>query len=464
MKLKLRDINNFLRISIIYFLFVCMAIVCSLGQWGIFCAILVLLFIIYMICFCIGNGKNLERICLIPIILSCFQNVYLGWLSPNLTKIDVQILTILNFIVAIFIFAFSFLSTKKNERNHDGLLNLFILIFFFLMVSVAWSSTRNPISILSSLRNIISVFLFYFIGYYCEKKINFSRFEKMILFLALIIIVIGLFDELTGFKMWNALHITDLWTKKGIKVQASSGLPTNFYSSETINGHRIRRMVSTFADPVNLGTFLFAAFCISWHQRKKIISVLLVICIFLTVSKGAWLGLLIFFCVYAYKKFSRSIFTFTVIFAGLIGAIFLIYAARTSAASVFLHMSGLVSAFKSVIRHPLGNGIGSLGVLAKQFSQYSANSDITETGLGLIIGQLGFAGLIIYVLFFYRLFKFSSKIQEPRDFILVITLLLSIFANILFNEVALSPNSCGLYMLIVGIKCRELKLQRRVLE
>lgn len=40
---------------------------------------------------------------------------------------------------------------------------------------------------------------------------------------------------------------------------------------------RIRRMASTFADPVNLGAFLLAVFLVSWHRGKGIICVLMAI-------------------------------------------------------------------------------------------------------------------------------------------------------------------------------------------
>ena len=264
-----------------------------------------------------------------------------------------------------------------------------------------------------------------------------------------IVIAVGIYDVLSGGTLWRELNITDLWTKKGIRVQPS-GLPTNFYSSEIINGERIRRMVSTFADPVNLGSFLFAVFSLAWHRKKKIISALMVVGMFLTVSKGAWLGLLIFMCIYAYFYLPRPVFGFVLVGAGLAGVGFLVYAFRTSANSVFLHISGLFAAFKGLISYPLGAGIGSNGVLARQFSGYSVNAAVTETGLGMIISQLGIVGLTIYIAFFWYLIKYCLMIKDKRDRVFVLSLVLSVVVNIFFNEVALSPNSCATYFIVVG--------------
>ena len=250
--------------------------------------------------------------------------------------------------------------------------------------------------------------------------------------------------------MWKTLNITELWNKKGIRTQAS-GLPTNFYSSETIGGQRIRRMASTFADPVNLGAFLFAAFCVAWHRRKFWIECMLVAGMVFTVSKGAWLGLLIFFCVYSYYYLSKSMFMGVMCFSGFLGLLFLLYASRTSANSVFLHISGFLAAFKELVRKPLGSGVGSNGVLARQFSGFSTNTDVTETGLGMVISQLGIVGLSIYALYFKKLAKLCRKIQDRRAAVLGFTLLFSVIANIFFNEVALSPNTCATYFLLIGI-------------
>ena len=225
---------------------------------------------------------------------------------------------------------------------------------------------------------------------------------------------------------------------------------------------RIRRMASTFADPVNLGAFLLAVFLVSWHRGKGIICVLMAIGMLLTVSKGAWLGMSVFFCVYAYFYWPKPAFYMMLGVSGLIGFVFLIYAYKTSANSVFLHISGLTAAFRGLIKHPLGSGLGSNSVLAKQFSGFSSNAEVTETGLGMVISQLGIFGLIIYVVYFKKLIDTSLHIENKKDAVLVLSLLLSVILNIFFNEVALSPNTCAVYFLITGYYVAKVKDSREV--
>ena len=443
-----KDISRIMELLLLLLCFVGITMSFTIGNFGMALAIILLGGIFFYTIYKCFSKIELSSVLAVPIMLSAFQNVYLGFFSPKLSSTYIQILTVFNFLYASIIFVFLFIQRYKLiQKNH--LLIVFVLLILYSVFSLSFVSSINVISVVSSMRNIISVFIFFFIGVMASKRLNMDRLQKIMIYISIVVVLAGLYETIINRNMWNTLNITDLWTKKGIRVQ-SSGLPTNFYSSERIHGERIRRMTSTFADPVNLGAFLYAGLCIAWYRKAKLAGACILLAIVLTVSKGALLGILIFFCVYAYYYTSKPLFYSVLGFSALGGILFLFIAMRTSANSVFLHLSGFAAAFKSMISNPLGSGVGSNGVLARQFSGFSANSDITETGLGMIIGQLGFVGLIIFVYFFYKIYKSSLRLVNKRETVLCVSLVLSVIANIFFNEVALSPNSCAIYFLIVG--------------
>lgn len=449
MKIKIKNLHSILIMFFTLFSFFCITYFCTKGSIGRLIAFAIFLVICCMILYELNSSREYSTILSIPILLSVFQNAYLGFFSLHLNSSTVQILTVLNFVIACLIFVYLIILKNELLKINNKYILMFILLIGYSALSVILLNEFNILSIISSLRNIISVFLFYLIGFYSKDRVNQEKFEDIILMFALIVMTVGIIDILTGGNMWIKLNIKDLWTKKGIRVQ-STGLPTNFYSSETINGQRIRRMTSTFADPVNLGAFLFATFCIAWHRKRKNMMCFLIVGMILTVSKGAWLGLLIFFCIYSYYYLPRTTFLLILIFSGSLGIGFLLYAFHTSANSVFLHISGLFSSFKGLIYKPIGSGIGSNGVLAKQFSGVSANADVTETGLGMIISQLGIVGLLIYMIYFAKLYRKCTFLKNKKDLVLTLSLLFSVIVNIFFNEVALSPNTCAIYFLIIG--------------
>lgn len=447
MRVRIKDIRASFIMIITLIAFFLIAFITSIGGVGVILAFLLFIIICGLFVYILTNSIEISTVLATPILLSVFQNVYLGMFSPHLSGTVIQILTVLNFLLSCLIFIF--LLRRNPTKGNGGVFTLLITLVFYTMFSVLLLNHINILSIISSFRNIISVFLFFLIGVFALRKMELRKFENIIICFGLIVIAMGIYDVLIGGTLWRKLNITDLWTKKGIALQPS-GLPTNFYSSETINGERIRRMTSTFADPVNLGSFLFAVFGIAWHRNKRIIEILMIIGMILTISKGAWLGLLIFMCVYAYYYLPRPIFFSIMALSGVLGIAFLVYAFKTSANSVFLHISGLFASFEGLIRKPLGSGIGSNGVLAKQFSGFSSNADVTETGLGMIVSQLGIIGLLIYIIFFKNIVRWCLSIPDKKDAVLTLSLSISVIANIFFNEVALSPNTCATYFLIIG--------------
>lgn len=67
-----------------------------------------------------------------------------------------------------------------------------------------------------------------------------------------------------------------------------------------------------------------------------------------------------------------------------------------------------------------------MGVLASKLgSQTALSSEVLETGIGMIIAQLGFVGVIIYLIFFVKLSVIGKNINNKRDKILWFTLIYS---------------------------------------
>lgn len=437
---------------LLLFVVVNIAFMATAGAVGYIAALVSVPLLFFFSFWKIERGGDLGTLLAFPVALSAFQNVYLGVFSPQLSKFSVQLLVIINFVYAITLLLFLLVSRKTgdNSESFSILIKNYIAILILCSLLSAVISRGNPISMISSFRNIISVLLFFYMGYIASSRCDVRSFYEVLVAIGVVVVIFGFVDVASRGELWKSLNITDLWTKKGIALQPS-GLPTNFYSSETINGSRIRRMASSFADPVNLGSFLFVVFVLCWRNKHFIFAILTIFAIALTVSKGALLGLLIFFCVYAYHRLPRFVFVGTLIGTFCVGVAFLLFASNSGANSVFVHISGFTSAFKSLLNHPFGNGLGSNGVLARQFSDQSANSDITESGIGMIIGQIGLIGLVVYVLFFLNVTRLSFTIRDEENRILAGTLVISLLVNICFNEVALSPNTCAAYMLIVGL-------------
>jgi hypothetical protein len=303
---------------------------------------------------------------------------------------------------------------------------------------------------LASLRNILNPAMFAFLGAALAPFVVLRRLMIYISLIALAVAAFGYYEIFVNPHVWASLHIAELWEKKGLPINTVTGLPGNFYSSETIGSGVLRRMTSTFADPVNLGTFLFLGFMTSWYLRWWWLRLVIVVAMFLTVSKGALIGLLVFWVIRS--RNSRSAVSYPVVVAGavVIGLAFVAYSLSNSTGSLTAHVHGLTGGFERLPGHPFGSGLGTSGVLANLASANGPTA-VAESGLGVIAGQLGIIGLGLFTWLCVVIYRGISSLADQRERILGFTLLYAIILNIAFNEVALSPNSSAGYFVILGI-------------
>lgn len=414
-----------------------------------------LMFIVFM-CAAISmfNVDNLTKkyiaavTAFFPILISAVQNLYLGLLSPFLSEFEVQSAVMVPFLYACFCILFYFVKFRKINSCSSIIVKLLfvILIYSFLLLLIYSSSF---VSFIAGVRNLISPICFVLLGMLVGRFLKINDLFFLVLILGTAVCLFGIYELFINPNMWVNLNIGDLWAKKGIAV-SSWGLPLNFVSSEFIFGQQMRRMSSSFADPVNLGAFLFAYFVICWYQKKCILGSLAFVSIVLTISKGALLGLLIFIFVKSFISNNRTNFIIAFVFCVLFGIAFIGYSFEKSSGSLMAHFSGFTSGLNSLFVYPFGLGVGNIGVISGLFDS-SANASIVESGFGTIVGCLGWIGLCSYIIYYCSLTRFGfSYIHLKRDKVVFLSFVFTMLLNIMFNEVALSPNSCGVYFIVAG--------------
>lgn len=167
------------------------------------------------------------------------------------------------------------------------------------------------------------------------------------------------------------------------------------------------------------------------------------------------MGFLIFFVMWTWNNPKiKSITPQILALVMFIGVAFIEFSQKNSSGSIFAHISGLINSVILLKEKPFGYGVGNMGVLAWLNNSLDVSFlKVAETGIGMISAQLDIIGIVIYIFFFSRLFMKTIKWRNIycREKIMLQTLILAFLANAVFNEVALSPNSCGLYFVVIGV-------------
>jgi len=385
------------------------------------------------------------------LLLSAFQNVVLGYFVAVLSPFQVKLLLATNFVLPMLWLAMLWLMRPTSVLMKPcSRVSLLIVLYGTIVCASVLHFGINGVATVASIRNLVSPLLFLLIGYLTVwRRPLEAGLMRVIGFVGLIVVAIGILELFIIPDLWQFLNVSELWEKKGLTNLGNSGVPMNWLSAERFGGYHIRRMVSSFADPVNLGTFLFLMFVSGFFLRKPWLSVVAVLGIGLTVSKGGVAGLLIFVTVYAYFRASRLMFVLVSVTMTIMGAAVGYYSFKFGTSSLVLHVLGAWSAVGGITEHPLGVGAGFVGTLANQFVDLGAMK-IRESGIGLVIGALGIPGLLMFVWLFGVVLVHATRGWGSSEKVVVGSLLGGIFVNIVFNEVALSPNSSAIYFFVLG--------------
>lgn len=402
--------------------------------------------------------KDLSFFILFPLFISVFQNIILGILSPKLSETHISFL-----LASGSVYAFITLAVLLFKQAKIKYIVKTILIFLSLLIlygmTLSLVTKFDFAGFVSGFRNLSCCFVYLLLGYCSIRKINFTNFNKIITFIFIVTLLFGLYELLIDPFVWVKFNIGDLREKKGIPLYGSP-VPVNFYSSEIVFGSQIRRMSSLFADPVNLGTFFAFTAIYYLYLNKRGFFILSVLGIVLSVSKGGLLALLILITIYFYNRKRKMLFLFLLSICFLAGVTFLIFSFNSSTQSVAAHLNGFFSSFTYILNKPLGSGIGNVGTLSAVVTGFTEETTaIFESGFGMILGQLGFFGLFLYSGYYIRVMLKIKNLKLLRQKKFAITLLLAILANIMFNEVALSPNSSAIYFITIGLLLNTIKLK-----
>ncbi len=448
-----------------------------------------------------------------PLSLSIFMNLFLSAIAPGLSSGIASVLLSSNILYSLVVSLVAVLCEycrgELRGMAKGAWVALCILTGYAFVLFV-----MNPVTItsfLSTFRNLITPFSFLLLGATLSKRVSLTAVCDLIVTFGLIVVAFGLFELFVFQSFWVDFNLEDLWRLKGMVdfnledlwrlkgIPVSDiHLPVNFYSSERFAGVHVRRMTSLFADPVNLGTFLFSMFLVAWYRRRWIAAAIACVGCALAISKGALLGFLIWVFIYCLIKSDRiwvkraALLFVVAAAAGFLGcalaiskgallgfliwvfiycliksdriwvkraallfvvaaaAGFLIFSFANSTGSVAAHMRGAIGGVISIVRNPFGYGCGNVGVLAALANE-TAMRGAEESGFGVIAGEVGVVGVMLYSTMFAVGVRGFLAISDKNLRIMALTLLLSIFSNIMFNEVALSPNSCGIYFSLMGL-------------
>ena len=331
-----------------------------------------------------------------------------------------------------------------------------MLIFplFFILLYGFFSSDANMIAKFASIRQMINIYVFALLGYLVINKLELERlFYKLQVYIVFIVVLFGFYEYF--FEPWSTGIISDYFEAKSIPVN-NNGVPffffepTSFLAGVLDLSPVLPRMVSSFLDPINLGHNLVFWFFLLYYKKdlfvigslRYILMFLILIALFLTFSKGAWLQFVLVILLFGLKlnAFWKSLIIFLVISS-------LFYAADFHP-GVRIHVSGFVHSIINI--NLFGHGLGQVGNYASMFGVQKTVM-IGDTYIGAVLGQVGVVGVLAW---FFPIMIMLYRVNRLLGGSLAIRLIIPQLLIALFSENAFNLLSIINIGLLLGIELR----------
>jgi len=368
-------------------------------------------------------------------VLDLFGNVEL-----RILKIAVGIRSSVYSVGIVMFVLLSYISYRHKFIARSNR-NIFFFTTFYLTASFFYSSEDLTLKATYLLNTFIPLFFSYLAILYLNfyKGIYLNK-QPIIMWLAIMVcFCIVYFFALD--------HIYDVVRPDLVSaVKSKSGEPLNYGAypgswQSIIGEFRFQRFVGSFPDPIIFGYLLAVISIYLIAINKYLFSLVVLVLLAFSGSKGAWL---FFINAIFLINVLRYIPQLRVTVVGILISIQFI-AAFLFHSSAFIHLSGLLGALRSVTSGTIqellfGFGIGAGGNLARISStsqEHGWLSSGSESGIGILVYQLGIVGLSLYLALIFLIDKkLMAKFNESRDgkYLYPLSMLYSIFINSMLQE------------------------------
>ncbi|SDP75366.1 hypothetical protein SAMN05216366_14815 [Selenomonas ruminantium] len=399
--------------------------------------------LLFFIPYCIKN-RNLKSLKYLTIVL-LFQNI-LSLFASN--AISGSLGKIIILYKDIILWGIVILYTISSLKIRYAIIPLLFFCIYLLLEFLQGSV--DMYTRLVCFRQLLTPVILIIYGRALKlRQCDIYDYTRFLIKLGLYQAVFGLVERLVlGDEFWISLNISTLFDNKGFSKWAMSGLPGNYYSFDfyLLIGEGVKRLVGITTDPLLTAHYL--ALCLvfliitgkEYCKNIKIAFFFILVATVLTLSKGGMLIIVVaYICLLREKSKKISYVAFMVVALGLFVLI-----QNNLLRTLAIHILGITSAFENVSM--FGNGIGTAGNLA---SLGGGSITAGESFWGLILGQLGVFGLILFVFMISAVLKAALKYNKEKICYAVIIYVIAVMIEGIVSESAINyvGSGCGFIML-----------------
>lgn len=467
----MKSINNSLQISNVCYrnvmIYSILGIITILAI-GFVISPLIAIGIVYVltIYFVIKNNKYTFIYFLIFVFL---QNIVMILMANQFTSTETTLFMISKELMLYGCMVIHFLKQPKLDK-----LEVAFILYLCVLALSFFMSDAGIYSRIVAVRQLCLPLMCLFFGYHLSvKEVDFQKIEKFILGFCLAVGIIGLIElYVLGDAFWQVIPLEQFNINKGTDFNRYNGVPVNFYTWDYVSivGKPLRRMASFFGDPLMTGGMIFTGIVIADNFRKKaknsniylLAELFLIICGFLTLSKGYYVAVIVFFGMkifvnLGYKRMKKAMqMVIAMLLCAIVGGKILLKVLPHS--STTIHLSGLYNGISNGTL--LGNGLGKAGIIANKLTGLEENL-AAESFIGVLLAQIGYVGLAVFIFimgsFIWAGIKKYCKDRDIRLYNYAV-MIIAVLCQSLFSESSIGIVVTGTSFILLGLAVRNIEV------
>ena len=391
------------------------------------------------------------------LVCTIFQNIILVLSASDITSKETTFIIVikeLNIYICMF---FYFIKKELIDLNLRS-----VCFILFLMLSIIQIFRGGNIKLaVIALRQIIIIFSCFYFGASLKIR-NIRRIYINIVVCSVAVGIIGIILYMFSDQKWINVGYALFWSNK--TGGNSSVSFTNFYTYDF--GFKLKRIVSTFVEPLSCSHFVGAGFVIAFFliPKRYFLKIFIALVIFMgfTKSSVALFACMIGVLIYTKIKTKNGKTTFWILFTLTVmcGFSYIMMHVNnlSQASSTSNHFSAFIYGVKNASL--LGNGLGTAGYNAYMMGLKEYDSAYNESFFALCMAQVGTIGVALIYTFLGSCIINNYKIyMKDKNKYVLISLILSIDIVIesFFSASSISMLGTGLYLVLNGITFNMMK-------
>lgn len=389
------------------------------------------------------------------VICTVFQNIILVLTASSISSTETTLVIVMKELLVYSAVVVYFISGRifKLEKRDYIFISFSIILLLNLMQA---SSIRLAIV---AMRQIMVVFSCFYFGKLIKlgKENNIEKIFNILLFYGVIVGILGIILYFCSDKVWLDMGFAEYWLNK------TGGNTTysfrNFYTFDL--GTKLKRLVSTFAEPLSCSHFLGIGFVTAFLVGKRknfVLKVFFTIVMMMGISKSSIVLVLSVILVLNYSKIKKSSSRVAFVIGCLLvgGAAMNVLSdyssGLTQATSIGNHFNAFIYGIQNASF--FGNGLGTTGYNASIMGLTEFDAGYNESFFALCIGQVGAVGTVLFYMFLISCFwtNFKTYKKTGNSYVLVSSvLMLELLIETLFSASSVSMLGTGLYCVLSGI-------------